>query len=255
VNFRLRAFLLHLVFSGVVLTIVLAAFYVGWYQWPGWYLAGADLVVGVMLAVDVGLGPMATLTVSSPTKSRRELTRDIGLIVAIQVFALAYGVQTLWVGRPLFYAFSLDRITLVQANTIEQDSIKEAVELRAPFIPDWTSLPTWVWAPLPVDDQQRRTIISSAIVGGSDVTDMPKYFRPWVDGHSEIAGVQRPLDYLALTSDAKDEELRRKLDALGRPKDSLSVLRIEGRSRFGAMVLDSKTSEPLLFLPKEVAVR
>ena len=38
-RFRLRFFGLHLVASVVVLTLVLGSFYLGWYRWPGWYLA------------------------------------------------------------------------------------------------------------------------------------------------------------------------------------------------------------------------
>jgi hypothetical protein len=105
-RFRLKAFSLHLLSSATVLTLILGALYFGWYRWPGWYLTDVTRVILVMVGVDVVLGPTLTLIIANQKKSRRELTRDIGIIVAVQLCALTYGSVSLWNGRPLYYAFS-----------------------------------------------------------------------------------------------------------------------------------------------------
>lgn len=71
-----------------------------------WYLADVLGVVVVMAAVDLALGPLCTLVIANPGKPRRELERDVSIIVAVQLCALIYGVAALWNGRPLYYAFS-----------------------------------------------------------------------------------------------------------------------------------------------------
>src|SRR5579863_5694950 len=103
-KFRLRAFGLHIFGSFFALTLVLGGLYLGWYRWPGWYLSSAVHVVTIVVMVDLVLGPTLTLIVANPNKSRGELTRDIGLIITVQLGALLYGGYTLWSGRPLYYA-------------------------------------------------------------------------------------------------------------------------------------------------------
>src|SRR6516165_11953142 len=99
---RLRAFGLHVLGSAAVLTLVLGLLYLGWYRWPGWYLASVLHVVGIVVMVDLVLGPTLTLIVSSPTKRLPALARDIAIIVTVQFVALVYGTATLWSGRPLY---------------------------------------------------------------------------------------------------------------------------------------------------------
>ncbi|HSY45187.1 MAG TPA: hypothetical protein VK800_04000, partial [Steroidobacteraceae bacterium] len=50
----------------------------------------------------------------------------------------------------------------------------------------WYSLPRWVWAPLPDDPDQAAKIVNGAVFGGGDVTDMPRYFKPWAAGLAEL---------------------------------------------------------------------
>src|ERR1700756_4004027 len=113
---RLKAFSVHASFSATLLLLIFGALYLGWYRWPGWYLTGVLRVVAIVALVDVALGPTLTFVVASPAKPRRELVRDIAIIVAVQLTALVYGATTLWLGRPLYYAFSVDRLQLVQAS-------------------------------------------------------------------------------------------------------------------------------------------
>src|ERR1700736_7047039 len=101
-QFRLKAFALHLLTSATVLTLILGSLYLEWYRWPGWHLTDVTQVVLVMVCVDVVLGPTLTLIIANQKKPRRELARDIGIIVAVQLCALIYGSVSLWNGRPLY---------------------------------------------------------------------------------------------------------------------------------------------------------
>ncbi len=160
-HFRLKAFSLHLLSSATLLTLILGSLYFGWYRWPGWYLTDVKTVVLVMVCVDVVLGPTLTLIIANQKKSRRELTRDIGIIVAVQLCALTYGSVSLWSGRPLYYAFSENVLQLVQAYDIDAKEAELGREQNPALAPHWYSLPRWIWAPLPQDAEEAKTIMTA----------------------------------------------------------------------------------------------
>ena len=127
--------------------------------------------------------PTLTLIIANPAKPRRELKRDIAIIVAVQLVALVYGAGTLWHGRPLYYAFSGDRLEMVQASDLDDEEIARALRENPALAPHWYSRPRWVWAPLPDDPEEAAKIVNGAVFGsGKDVIDMPRYFRPWSQG-------------------------------------------------------------------------
>src|SRR5258708_18708612 len=102
-KFRLKAFGWHLVGSACFMALVLGGLYLGWYRWPGWYLAGASGIALMMLGFDVVLGPLLTFVIANPGKPRRELARDGGIIVCGQIISARYRATTLWDCRVPFY--------------------------------------------------------------------------------------------------------------------------------------------------------
>jgi hypothetical protein len=185
-RFRLTAFGLHLLGSATALTLILGGLYLGWYRWPGWYLTGVLHVVAILAAVDLVLGPSLTAIIANPKKPRRELARDIGIIVAVQVIALGYGALTLWRGRPLYYTYSINRLELVQASDVPADEARRARAESPDLAPYWYSRPRWIWAPLPADGDLAAKIAQQAVMGGADVIDMPRYFKPWSQGATQL---------------------------------------------------------------------
>lgn len=183
---RLKAFAWHFSGSATVLLIVLGTLYLGWYRWPGWYLTGVLHIVPIMVGVDVALGPLITLLIANPSKPARVLARDVSIIVAVQLVALVYGSITLWHGRPLYYAFSVNELSVIQAQDIDPAELVRGRQQNPNFAPHWYSLPRWIWAPLPDDEKTRSTIVAAAIQGGNDVTAMPRYYKDWAAGLPEL---------------------------------------------------------------------
>ncbi len=148
-KFRLKAFGLHLLASAAVLTLIIGSLYLGWYRWPGWFLADVSVVVLVMAGVDLVIGPSLTFVIANDRKPRRELARDIAIIAALQLAALAYGTESIWSGRPLYYAYSETVLQMVQAYDLNTEDSALARQQNAALAPHWYSLPRWIWAPLP----------------------------------------------------------------------------------------------------------
>jgi hypothetical protein len=230
-KFRLKAFSLHLLGSATALTVILGTLYFGWYRWPGWYLADATEVVAILIGVDLVLGPLMTFVIASSRKSRRELTRDIGIIVAVQACALIYGATSLWNGRPLYYAFSVNQLQMVQAYDIDSQESKLGRLQNAALAPHWYSLPRWIWAPLPSNPEEALKIVTGTITGGDDVTSMPRYFKPWEQGLQSLPGQLKKVDDVDYFSRGEKKRLKERMEAAGFATDQMNTMPITGRGK------------------------
>jgi hypothetical protein len=228
-RFRFTAFGLHLAGSACALTMILGGFYLGWYRWPGWYLSGVLHVLLIVVVVDLALGPTLTLIIANPHKPRRELARDIAIIVTLQIAALIYGAVTLWQGRPLYYTFSTDVLEMVQASDIEAAELALARRDNPVLAPHWYSLPRWVWAPLPDNPQEAASIVNSAVLGGGkDVIDMPRYFKPWEEGLPKLRAQLSAVGDLKYLSKAGKRALAARMAAARLAPDQRNTLVLQG---------------------------
>jgi hypothetical protein len=241
IKFRLKAFGLHLLASASALSLILGTLYVGWYHWPGWYLAEVARVVLVMIGVDVVLGPLLTFIVARSSKPRRELTRDIGMIVAVQLVALIYGTVSLWNGRPLYYAFSESVLQLVQAYDINADEWALGSQKNPALSPHWYSVPRWIWAPLPKDPAEREKMVGSVFSGGDDVISMPRFFKPWEQGLPELRAQLKKADALGYFLGPDKKILKERLKAAGFDPEAADTMVLTGRGRPVLAVFDPKT--------------
>jgi hypothetical protein len=230
-RFRLKVFGFHLLGSASALTLILGSLWFGWYRWPGWYLTGVLHVLVIVGIVDLGLGPTLTLIIANPRKPRTVLARDIGVIVTVQIAALTYGAATLWNGRPLYYTFSVDRLEMVQASDVEAGEIALARRQNPTLAPHWYSRPRWVWAPLPENSDEAVKIAESAVFGGQDVIDMPRYFRSWEQGLPKLRGQLSRLDEVKYFSSAEKHALRTRMSEHGLAPDEPNTLIMWGTSR------------------------
>jgi hypothetical protein len=240
-QFRLKAFSLHLLASAIALTLILGSLYLGWYHWPGWYLADVTQVVFVMVCVDVVLGPTLTLIIANKNKPRRELVRDIGIIVVVQLCALIYGSVSLWNGRPLYYAFSETVLQLVQAYDIDAAEAEAGRRQNPGLAPHWYSLPRWIWAPLPQNAEESQKIVASAVAGGDDVISMPKYFKPWEDGLPSLRSQLKKVDDVAYFGKNEKTRLKERMKAARLPDDQSNSMTLTGRGHPLLAVFDPAT--------------
>jgi hypothetical protein len=241
-KFRFKAFGLHLLASSAALSTILGCLYLGWYRWPGWVLTDVTRVVIVMVGVDVVLGPSLTFIIARSSKPRRELSRDIAMIVALQLCALGYGTASLWNGRPMYYAFSVNILQLVQAYDIDGDQAALGRQENPGLAPHWYSLPRWVWAPLPTDSEVSEKIVQSAINGGDDVTSMPRYFKPWSAGLNELRANLKKVDNVAYFAPSEKKTLKERMRAAGLATDELNAMPLTGRGHPLLAVIDPATA-------------
>ena len=100
-KYRLRASAIHLAISLSVATLAALLVFGWWYPYPYRELSGGRELFALVVAVDVVLGPLITLVIFNVAKTRRHLMMDFTVIGLLQVAALAYGLWTVFVARPV----------------------------------------------------------------------------------------------------------------------------------------------------------
>jgi hypothetical protein len=131
-SFALRWATGHLMISAAVVALAALLVFGVWYSSPWRQLLGVAGIFGLVVGVDLVCGPLLTLVLASPKKSRQERWVDLSLVGAIQLIALAYGLWSVFGARPVALVFEVDRLTIVSANEVQIDQLSAAPEgLRA----------------------------------------------------------------------------------------------------------------------------
>lgn len=119
---RVLASVTHLLASLAVISVFLLVVYFIWYPGPLSELHGVIDAIKVVIGVDIVLGPLITLIIFNTRKQRKELVRDISVIVLVQISALAWGAYTTFMVRPVFVVFYYDAFHSVVRNDIASDT-------------------------------------------------------------------------------------------------------------------------------------
>lgn len=122
----MRPFAIHLLISMFVVGIAALLLFGLWFPYPYKDLAGGLHLFWLLIGVDVVCGPMLTAILFNPKKSRQELAFDLSIVGLLQVCALAYGLYSISLARPVHLAFETDRFVAVAAADIDSDKLAEA---------------------------------------------------------------------------------------------------------------------------------
>jgi hypothetical protein len=233
---RLKAAGIHATFSVLVAAICTALVFLVWYPTPLDGSLGVGRVFLLMIAVDVVLGPLLTLVVYKAGK--KSLKLDLVVIILIQSSALAYGIHSVWVARPAFVVFNVDRFDVVQAMDIDPASLRRAV---FPFNskPVWG--PVWVYAVQPADAKIRGDIALAAALGGPDLPHRPEFFLPISEAKLAIVNRARPIsEFVKFNPDAQAHvaDLEKKVSGA-----ALAYLPLRARHLDAAVVVNGTTGD------------
>lgn len=172
---RYQAFGTHLLASGLVALLSAALVFLLWYPPPLTVATGVTDIFLLLLVVDVVVGPVITLIVFNPAK--KELKRDLLVVLLLQLSALLYGLNTVFVARPVYAVYNVDRFDLVYANDLTPQKLEKV------SLPQFKSPPLLgldiIAARRPDDAKERNEIMFDAIEGGDDVPQLPQFYVPY----------------------------------------------------------------------------
>ncbi len=227
----------HLLVSGVVALLSSMLVFFLWYPGLLSYASGVLNVYLILLGVDVALGPLITLIVFNTKK--KELQRDLLVVALLQMAGLCYGLYTVFIARPAYVIFVVDRFEVVYANDISDDHLAKATR------PAYKSLPLFgpklAAARLPADSQGRKEILLSAIGGGPDVQQMPQYYESYAEIQATAALRAQPLGMLRTLNIEKIAMIDSLSQKYAVSKTEVGFVPLKAKVQDLAVILDKKT--------------
>ena len=232
---RWKASFIHLSLSAAIAISVIALMLLLWYAPPFFSAVGGYQLLLILLGVDVTLGPLITLIIFNPKKSRKALNFDFSVIALLQISALIYGMSVMYQTRPVFVVFSLDSFDLVTANMLEQKDITQARH------PDYRSLPLtgpiYVYTEMPTDIKDRNEVVMSSM-SGKDLPQFPQYYQPYAEHMSAAGRAAKPIAELKKLNPDRVDEIADAVRATGQKEADLSFLPLRAKYEDMAVIVD-----------------
>jgi hypothetical protein len=234
---RWKASAIHLLLSAAIAGSVILFMLEVWYPWPLFEAAGGSRLVLVLVAVDVTLGPLITLIIFKAGK--KGLRFDLTVIAAVQLAALAYGIHTLYLARPVYLAFTVDRFDLVTAKDLDPADLEQVT--RPEFKRPPLGRPRYIAAVLPSDPDEKRQILNTSLEG-KDLQMYPQHYAPY---QQEAPNALRRAAALDVLAERDPQQVDGYLKSSGRSAQSLRFLPLRAPHKDGAVLLDAASGEPL----------
>lgn len=227
---RYKAATIHLGISSLLALGVISLLMLAWYPMPffadirGWPL------VGMIIGIDVILGPFLTLIVFK--QGKKSLRFDLTVIALIQACALIYGMWAGYVSRVAYVVFVDNQFFLVQANDIALPAPKSQ-PLAEFTIPPFVG-PEYISASYPPEKQKSMESLLLKLEGFG-AQNMPEYYAPL---QSALPAIQEAS--IAAEEMLKNPEIAHLMHSHG--KDALiAVPLVVARENKYLVVLDAKT--------------
>lgn len=188
-----NAALLHLLVSIILGSLVAVFVFFVWYPHPYGMLSGGLKLFAILISVDVICGPVLTLILFNPLKSRAEIFVDMSLVVAIQLSALTYGIHIVQQARPLFLVHEVDRFRVINLNDYEGQNFAQ-LPSNVPA-PHWRTGPVTVGIRPPLNSDERQKVMLDSIFGGRDYAQRPEFYVPYdLDYKTKALARAKPLN-------------------------------------------------------------
>jgi hypothetical protein len=239
---RKKAFLIHLSISAAIAASVVALMLLLWFKPPFFSALGGKHILLILLGVDVTIGPLITLLIFNPLKSRKALRFDLSVIALLQSAALVYGMSVLFHARPVFVVFSKDSFDLITANMLSKQDIEQAK------YPAYRSLPltgpVYVYSEMPSDIKERNRLVFSAMAG-KDLPQFPQYYMPYGEHGAAEGRAAKPIAELKQLNPGLVAEIDRSEQASGRNKSDIGYVPLRAKYQDQAVLLGKSDGKVL----------
>jgi hypothetical protein len=244
---RIKAVLIHLTLSAILASIVIALLLFGWYRLPYFWAVGGPMLLALIVGVDVVLGPLMTLIIFNPAKSRRALTLDLSLIALVQATALLYGLYSGYTSRLAYGVFVENRFKLVKATEIEPQDLAKAK------LPEYRELPLFGPKLVAVDmpsDAKIRSDMNFYSAFGVGYQNMPEYFVPLVHSRDQIRKTAIPRGRLEQKNPRLAAEIDGLLQSARLDWSGIAVVPFDVKTRVYTAVVDLAQVTVIKVLPQ-----
>ena len=231
---KLRAGTMHLGISLVIFLIIVPFIYFAWYPQPYFSAAGGWHGIKIVAAVDLVLGPVLTLIIFNPSKSRKAFIVDYSFIITCQIAALIWGVYAVHSQKPVVVAYSDGMFQAVTADAFEEQDSETLTFNRLS-----TLHPPLVYSREPENADEKKGIVMFGFVGGIAKHELAYLYAPLPENIDKLLEHRDAKLKLLRQDNSASEKLDRLLN--NRNISINDILAIEFIGRYGSawMVLSN----------------
>lgn len=242
---RLLALGIHVFISLTVAALAAAVVFLVWYPYPYGEVSGGRELFFILMGVDVVAGPLLTFILYRSHKPRRELVIDLGLVGLLQMAALAYGLWTVAMARPVHLAFEYTQFRVVHAVDVPPELLKKAPA-------DLQAMPWWGPTPLSLrafTSEAEKMDATMAALNGLQLGVRPDLWQNYDAGRAQVLAAGKPLAALKAKFPQHASSIEAVCASVQRDEDSLAYVPMVARKVFWTVVIDAKSADILGFLP------
>lgn len=240
---KFLAFAIHFLVTALLGAAAAALIFLVWFPRPFATMVGGTELFILLVGCDLVLGPLLSLVIYDPRKTRLALVVDYSVVGAVQIATLVYGVYIVAGTRPVEVAFSRDRLEVITAREISD------AELAAARLPEYRSLsitgPRYVSIQVPSADQQDALFQSLA---GNEEHQRPKFYAPYEAALGQIRKRARPIAALEKKFPDYSPALDAAVREAGIAPDAARWLPVHHRNGFWTAIIDPASGRPLAWV-------
>ncbi len=242
---RLQASAIHLNLSAAIAALAALLVFFIWYPYLYRELSGGRELFFLVVTVDVIMGPLITLAVFDRRKPWVELRRDMAIVGVLQLAALAYGLWTVSVARPVHMVFEIDRFRVVHAVDVPPDML-DKTPAGIVALP-WTG-PTLlgVRAFKNAAEDGEATL---AALQGVQLGFRPDLWQPYAASVPDVLKAAKPVRQLMARFPTQIPAIEALLIRVGRTPDNTAFLPLAGRKDFWTAFVDTANADMVAVLP------
>ena len=186
---RSRAAFLHLWPSLLVLAIIAGLILFAWYPYPFLQLKENDIFSLLLIISACLIGPALTWLVNTKGKRSQLLLLDLLIIVLVQLAAFAWGASALYLNRPYFMVFTVERFEVLSIRDVDIAGITNPAFLDKPF-----AGPILLYATMPKDQRSFQKLLQEVMFEGKpDLQFRPEFWSLYQEKQQLVLHVSRPL--------------------------------------------------------------
>ncbi len=186
---KIKASLIHLLISAVLVSIILISIKVLSYPGVFFSILGAERLFKLIFFVDIILGPLLTFVIYSDSK--KGLKFDLSVIAFCQIVAMVYGAYSLYIARPAYVVYVVDRFELVQ-----QSQLNSPTKVPNVNTPQFNNLVV-LQAKLPTSPEENTAFMEARMSGGPELAHSTQLYGPIDEASDLIRNTIKPLSNIS----------------------------------------------------------
>ena len=240
---RLRACAIHFSMSLAIAAIAAWVVFGVWYPYPYRELSGGRELFTVLVLVDVLLGPLITLVIFNPKKTRKHLTMDFSVVGLLQIGALTYGLWSVFMARPVHLVFEYTRMTVVHAVDVPPESLAKAPS-------EFARLPMHGPTLLSLRPLHGAESLDSVLQAANGLAQaaQPALWQRYGAAHEQILQESVPAQMLKERFPVHSLEIDKAVASTGHPLTELRSLPLLSRDKSWTVLIDAQTTQPVGFI-------